>query len=209
MHSMLEAAVGAAQSAADLLFHQPLAWLWRCCVRRPHVGMHSGPPLWLRPPSRGLGRFDPTVFAATRAGEFVFPLITMTLYGATHYMRWAHLARAVGVRMNGRAKALVAASYLLVPNLLCPFLDVRCLHIVLVCIVTANNLFLYREFCIMEQLHVFGQRLPGEPMLVGMFQAAHVLHEAFEEPGRMLWRKVRRHVPALLSPGGLAKLHVA
>lgn len=47
-------------------------------------------------------------------------------------MRWANLARAVGVRMNGRAKALVAASYLLVPNLLCPFLDVRCLHIVLV-----------------------------------------------------------------------------
>jgi hypothetical protein len=88
------------------------------------------------------------------------------------------------------------------------------------------------QFCIMEQMHVYGQRLPGEPMLVGMFQvrticstcsckyvcpevhcpqwrllslalpasldtnlcidaqAANVLHDAFDEPGRVLWRKV-------------------
>jgi hypothetical protein len=52
--------------------------------------------------------------------------------GATHYARWANLARAVGLRLNRRAKALVAGSYLLLPNLLVPFLDVRCLHVVLV-----------------------------------------------------------------------------
>lgn len=132
-----------------------------------------------------------------------------------------------------------------------------------VCVVAANNLYLYREvsandltclrlcvntcvravsrltfllqpphfrpqFCIMEQMHVYGQRLPGEPMIVGMFQvstlcnsdsttfdtsrdstylprglsmnatshlqAANVLHDAFEEPGQVLWRKVRWHV---------------
>lgn len=47
-------------------------------------------------------------------------------------MRWANLARAVGLRLNRRAKALVAGSYLLLPSLLMPFLDVRCLHVVLV-----------------------------------------------------------------------------
>ena len=38
----------------------------------------------------------------------------------------------MGLRLNRRAKALVAGSYLLLPNLLVPFLDVRCLHVVLV-----------------------------------------------------------------------------
>lgn len=52
--------------------------------------------------------------------------------GATHYLRWANLARAVGVRMNARSKALVFGSYMLLPNLLVPVLDLRCLHIVLV-----------------------------------------------------------------------------
>ena len=94
----------------------------------------------------------------------------------------------------------------------------------------------------MEQMHIYGQRLPGEPMLVGMFQvstaffrlqpphvadpkcvhvftavsavsrpaggclkpgcaiaqAANVLHDAFEEPGRVLWRKVCGHGCALV-----------
>jgi hypothetical protein len=62
--------------------------------------------------------------------------------GATHYARWANLARAVGLRLNRRAKALVAGSYLLLPNLLVPFLDVRCLHIVLVRLVTTSAHFL-------------------------------------------------------------------
>jgi hypothetical protein len=61
-----------------------------------------------------------------------FVKIMSAAAGATHYARWANLARAVGLRLNRRAKALVAGSYLLLPNLLVPFLDVRCLHVVLV-----------------------------------------------------------------------------
>ena len=39
----------------------------------------------------------------------------------------------------------MGASYLLLPNLLVPILDVRCLHAILVAVVTVNNLYLYRE----------------------------------------------------------------
>jgi hypothetical protein len=64
----------------------------------------------------------------------------LAVAGATHYARWANLARAVGLRLNRRAKALVAGSYLLLPNLLVPFLDVRCLHIVLVRLLAVGSL---------------------------------------------------------------------
>lgn len=80
---MLEAVADAARSAADSLLRQPVAWLWRCCVRRPHGGLQSvGPPLWLRPPRGGHGALGPMgALAAMRAGELLFPLLTMTLYG--------------------------------------------------------------------------------------------------------------------------------
>lgn len=38
--------------------------------------------------------------------------------GVTHYLRWANLAHAVGVRIPRRHRALVATSFLLLPNLL-------------------------------------------------------------------------------------------
>jgi hypothetical protein len=72
-----------AQAAADLVVRQPAAWFWQCCVRPPHVGLRHGPPMWLRPPgaSRGLGPLG--VLATMPAGELLFPLLTMTLYGKT------------------------------------------------------------------------------------------------------------------------------
>mmetsp|Transcript_8711 Transcript_8711/g.26112 ORF Transcript_8711/g.26112 Transcript_8711/m.26112 type:complete len:228 (-) Transcript_8711:741-1424(-) len=138
-------------------------------------------------------------------GHLAFPLVTMTVYGVTHYLRWANLAHAVGVRIPRRHRALVATSFLLLPNLLVPVLDVWWLHVVLVSVVAVNNLYLYREFCIHEQLHLHGQRLPGEPVVIAFFQAVHVLHEALEGPGRELGRRVWPFLPRLVTIGRASK----
>jgi hypothetical protein len=71
----------AAQWLADLLVRQPAAWFWDCCVRPPHVGFRHGPPMWLRPAGAGRALGPLGALATLPAGDLLFPLLTMTVYG--------------------------------------------------------------------------------------------------------------------------------
>lgn len=132
------------------------------------------------------------------AGPATLPLLTLTIYGLSHYLRWITTAHAYGVRISIPRKAIVATSFLLLPNLLVPLINIQWLHLLLVFVVAANNCFLYREFCIHRQLQLHGHRLPGEPLVMAALQVIDFANELVIGPGQVLGGLIWRYLPQLL-----------
>lgn len=132
-------------------------------------------------------------------GILTLPLLTLTLNGLSQYLRWISAAHAFGVRIPAHRKAVVASLFLLLPNLLVPLIHIRLLHLLLTFVVAANNCFLYREYCIHQQLQWYGRRLPGEPLVMAVLQGINAAHEVVIGPGQVVARMVRPYLPQLLS----------
>lgn len=132
-------------------------------------------------------------------GMMTLPLLTLTLYGLSHYLRWISTAHAYGVHIPAQRKALVASLFVVLPNVLVPVVRIQFLHLLLIIVVAANNLFLYREYCIHWQLRSYGRRLPGEPLVMAVLQGIDAANEVVVGPGQVVARMMRPYLPQLLS----------